>query len=400
MAHRPDEKEFYDELHKERLACEDKDAREEISGSDGALESVASPLWGFDISNHQGLFPLGRARKEGFTFALFKASQGNYFKDAYYHNNEALAKTHGLIYGAYHFLEHGDIKGQVDLFLDMVGNPDGKLIAVDVEAGGYHGNPNVHDVWNFVTQLAGRIGEGHPIIVYSGAWYWKGYIGDPDIHSLIEKYGVVLWDSHYVVASGYASQIYRYVPASWWSNPCWGGARPTILQYSASGVVCGRSNIDVNAFAGSRDDLLALTGKKQAKPQKFDLKKYTLIYDEREDWAKERADWLFEKLGGKKLAYRCSDKGRALYASRQALASKKVGSVVCIAVGKGSLDLLDPAARANISNKYRGYGHAGRDVSDIWDATNDLGMENSLRCLEQREKIAHLLDDYRKEFKA
>lgn len=360
------------------------------------IQSVQKPLWGFDVSNLQGNFPVGRAKAEGFDFALFKVSQGTYFKDAYYAKNAREAKDAGLVYGGYHFMEHGNIPAQVDLFLSLLGDPEGKLVAVDVESGGYYGDPNVHDVWNFIHLLHDRIGD-HPILLYSGNWYWAGHLGNPDLTSLVKDAGVYLWDSHYVYGGGYASSLYRNVPLSWWRY-CWGGYGPTILQFSANGVVCGRSPIDVDAFAGTRDDLLKLTGRQTVKPRPVKVRRYNLIYDGSARWARERADWVYGRLG-RKLVRRCPSAPEALYVSRRALASKNVGEVVAVAIGRRSLSMLDPAARANISSNYRGYGHGGRDITDIWDATTNEEFLATLATLEAREKAERLVKDFRKEFK-
>ncbi|MGB3170956.1 MAG: GH25 family lysozyme, partial [Rhodococcus sp. (in: high G+C Gram-positive bacteria)] len=41
-------------------------------------------LFGIDVSNHQGNFDFAAARREGFSFATHKISEGNGFRDPYW----------------------------------------------------------------------------------------------------------------------------------------------------------------------------------------------------------------------------------------------------------------------------------------------------------------------------
>lgn len=218
--------------------------------------SIESPLWGVDVSNHQAdTVNFGQVSREGFTFGVAKASQGTNFRDAFYRRNIEKMEEAGVTPGAYHWLENTNIKAQVDLFLSQIGGvreTAGKLVMVDVEPYGSR-SPDRHDVWNFVHELKDRIGD-HPILIYSG-YYWP-QMGNPDAGSLAEM-GCRFWDARYVLGSAYASVLYQKVPREWWQGR-WGNVRPSIIQFSDQGRVAGLS-LDVNAFRGSREELLRLT---------------------------------------------------------------------------------------------------------------------------------------------
>jgi hypothetical protein len=74
----------------------------------------------------------------------------------------------------------------------------------------------------------------------------------------VDNYQVKVWNAHYVSGAGYASVLYQSVPKTWWTNNCWGGQKPLILQFTSSALVTGQY-MDANAFSGTREDLLALT---------------------------------------------------------------------------------------------------------------------------------------------
>jgi lysozyme len=223
--------------------------------------SIENPLWGVDVSSHQGNVAWGQVAHEGYSWMVSKATEGTYYKNPYHMDSMLRARKVGLVRGAYHWLTNGDSKKQLDNFLSVAGDDfEGKLVMVDVEAEPYPDvdfDPRFSDVEAFVEGLRERIGE-HPILIYSGAWYWHGYLGNPSLKNLVDNYQVKVWDSHYVSGAGYASVLYKSVPKVWWTKNCWGGQRPTILQFTSSARVAGQE-MDANAFPGTREELGALT---------------------------------------------------------------------------------------------------------------------------------------------
>lgn len=206
--------------------------------------------WLIDISNHQGAFPVPQAVAEGYRGVICKTSEGTSYRDPYFDQFTAAAIGAGAVPGGYHFLRGGSGAQQARILYNRLrahGGPTGFLAVCDNES-----DAGWADTVAFASEWA-QISGGHPLIMYSGAWWWqqRGWPGAD-----LTPY---LWHSRYVSASGYGSTLYDTVPASWWTPGYGGWSTATILQFSASATVAGRSPIDVNAFRGTIDDLRALT---------------------------------------------------------------------------------------------------------------------------------------------
>lgn len=227
--------------------------------------SIESPIWGVDVSSHQGTVNWQQVYSEGFRFGIAKATEGIYYKDAHLARNLEKSAERGLIPGAYHFLTNENVQKQIDRFLSAVGNPEGKLIALDCEDPRWYGKkgngqPTVTDVWNAVHLLREKL-DTHPILIYSGNWWWSGACGNPNAGSLVKGNNCRLWVSRYVTGTDYASRLYRKVPKGWWEGKDgggFGGQPPTILQFSESAKIAGQ-RMDANAFAGTLAQLKELT---------------------------------------------------------------------------------------------------------------------------------------------
>lgn len=206
--------------------------------------------WLIDISNHQGVFDVGRAVSEGYAGVWMKATEGTTFRDGMFDAFSGQAIAAGAVPGAYHYLRSGSGRAQCDVFYNRIrdhGGPDGWLAACDNEAdASWQTTVDFFARWR---ELAGD----HPLFMYSGNWWWsvRGWNG-----ASLTPY---LWDSRYVSGGGYGSALYGQVPDSWWASRYGGWGGVTVLQFASSATVAGRSPIDVNAFRGSVNDLRALT---------------------------------------------------------------------------------------------------------------------------------------------
>jgi GH25 family lysozyme M1 (1,4-beta-N-acetylmuramidase) len=207
-------------------------------------EGTSMPLWGVDISNNNGAVDLAQVRAEGFDFVACKVTEGTGFKDSYWPRNRDSARANGLILVGYHYVRDGDPQGQADNLAAWIGDKS-IPVALDFEAssGGWA---------NFQTVRAAVERRGMRVALsYVPRWYWD-QIGSPDISD-----APGLWASAYVNGSGYASVLY---PGDDWKGwQPYGGGTPRILQFSSSGHVAGKT-VDVNAFKGTREELLALLG--------------------------------------------------------------------------------------------------------------------------------------------
>lgn len=217
-------------------------------------------LLGIDVSVWQGGIAWDRVPRD-IVFAIARATI-KYKPDSWYASNARGITETGRLAGAYHYLYPGDGRGQADAFLGVVGSPKGKLCVVDVEAP----DTKLADVDAFADRFFDQVPQ-HPLIVYTGKWFWAGRaFGNPNGSHIGP-----LWHSHYVspdVALGNPpAEVYRSVPSSWWNTAYGGWAQATILQFTSSSSVPGISGrCDANAFRGTPEDLHKLAGLQEDNP--------------------------------------------------------------------------------------------------------------------------------------
>ncbi|MEJ7842333.1 MAG: GH25 family lysozyme [Rubrobacter sp.] len=231
--------------------------------------SKADPIFGVDISGWQRGIDLGRVKSEGYDFCIVKATEGPYpdgtsFTNPAYTEQMREAKAAGLIVGVYHFLVETPAKAQVDHFLEVVGDVAGKIVVVDYEAyptaGFSHLDPTMKTLEAFVGELRRRIGD-HSIVVYAGQGYWNS----PPPNGAIKHLDVTTWDAWYQhMNPGGGPALYkeaRTAGMDWGKR--WGDQEPMLWQFSQAGKVAGMQ-IDVDAYQGTREQLLALAGGESA----------------------------------------------------------------------------------------------------------------------------------------
>jgi len=201
-------------------------------------------LSGPDVSHHQGAVNWTGVRNAGHFFCWCKATEGVSFRDSRYPTNKANSRSAGLIHGAYHFLRVGDGAAQARFFLSTTGGPDGIMCALDVESALDGSNPTISDCNEFANEFW-RLTNGHPLVVYTGHWYWVGRIGNPRGAHL-----GALWHSEYEPNPSTGPDLDRY--GGWTGALFW--------QWTSSGSCPGISGrCDLNVFYGDQTDLLRLT---------------------------------------------------------------------------------------------------------------------------------------------
>lgn len=204
-------------------------------------------IWGIDISHYQGNFDLGRARREGFDFAILKATEGHTYTDPWFSRNLAKARDAGLLVAAYHYQrEESAAQWQADHIEATV--PKGVPVILDVE----HGGGGVALTRQLNAEL-NRRGYRTPLL-YLPAWYWR-QIGSPDLSGLPP-----LWYSRYAnYEGGAASAIYQR-NADWFAQHWdgYGGLPVAVLQFTSSATVAGHTPVDGNAYRGTRQELAAM----------------------------------------------------------------------------------------------------------------------------------------------
>lgn len=185
-----------------------------------------------------------RAAGEGIDFFIFKATEGDGFTDARFAENLEKARRTGKPFAAYHY-QRGDVSAaaQVEHILRTV--PAGVPVIPDVEANS-GGTALTRDI------VARLRAAGYRVpLLYLPRWYWQ-QLGSPSLEGLPP-----LWSSRYPDnRPGDIRSEYADVPPRFWDG--YGGLPVSVLQFTSSARVAGRSPIDGNAYLGTVADLRAL----------------------------------------------------------------------------------------------------------------------------------------------
>jgi lysozyme len=217
----------------------DPDARgHSFSGTGGGC----GQLRGIDVSAFNGVVDWAAVADSGISFAFAKASEGLTLRDEQFPANWAGMKGTGIVRGAYHFFHPGDDgAAQADAFLSWVGAlEEGDLPpALDWETSDASDLAStIAAARAFAAEILAR--TGRTTLIYTYRAYWDG-LGDP---------GAFAANPLWFASDGLSCPT---PPAPWNSWLFW--------QYSAEGTVAGISSaVDLDRFAGDREDLLSLAG--------------------------------------------------------------------------------------------------------------------------------------------
>ncbi len=69
------------------------------------VERIAAMIKGVDVSHWQGDIDFEALKRQGYEFAMIKATQGDYFVDPNLKQNVAKCEAAGMAHGLYHFLD-------------------------------------------------------------------------------------------------------------------------------------------------------------------------------------------------------------------------------------------------------------------------------------------------------
>lgn len=195
-----------------------------------------------DISNHQGLIDWGlvATAKRG---AFIKATEGDYFRDAWFHQNWEQAAAHELWRGAYHFARPGATESgaaEAHWFCDYVlaaPQLQGDMYVIDLEEGPPNADLGAYLLdWLQTVQARTSVKP----LIYSTGWMledWHCTHSDD-----LAEYG--LW-----LAAPDAPGI-PLPPRNWPVTAFW--------QYSWHGRVPGiHGDVDLDRFNGDESQLYA-----------------------------------------------------------------------------------------------------------------------------------------------
>lgn len=204
-------------------------------------------LWGIDISGWQEGLELDQVAREGFSAVIAKATQGDDYANPEYAAQKAGALRNGMRFMAYHYVVDGpSAAAQVDNYERT--EPD-RSVPVMLDHEKQSGNADV--LRSVYTEFVRR--SYAVALIYVPRWYWRDYIGSPDLSGLPPLMASAYGDD----LPGYASALYPGDSAPGWND--YGGNRVAVLQFTQRARVAGQQ-IDAWAYRGNAAELDALFG--------------------------------------------------------------------------------------------------------------------------------------------
>lgn len=215
---------------------------------DTAPDDPNAKLYGVDVSGWDPGINWHKVAAGGISFAIAKATEGDYYTSDEFTSQYQGAYGAGLIRGAYHFANPSSTGGaeQADFFVDNGGDwsDDGWTLpgALDIEYNPYDGDTCydlskadmkawVHDFDDEYVALTGR----HPLI-YSTADWWDTCVGTGGFSDN------GLWVANYGVSS-------PSLPTGWSDYTFW--------QYTSTASISGiDGDADESVFRGDEGDLV------------------------------------------------------------------------------------------------------------------------------------------------
>jgi len=196
---------------------------------------------GMDVSSYDTGIDWPTAHASGIEFAFVRASDGTQYPDPDFATNWAGAKAAGVLRGAYQYFRPAeDPIAQADLLLQRMGTLDPTDLppVLDLEtSGGLSQTEVVNRVQQWLEHV--QTATGRTPIIYAGLYSWHDLTGSADMTTS------PLW------VAQYTSAACPNIPAPWTKWLFW--------QNTDTGTVNGvpGSNLDVDLFNGTRDDLVA-----------------------------------------------------------------------------------------------------------------------------------------------
>jgi lysozyme len=194
---------------------------------------------GFDFSEKNGNVDWQKISNPLQSFAYMKASEGLFTADKTFPSNRTRAKEHGLLVGAYHWLNPKlNCKQQAEKFATILGSTSGELPpAVCLELYRTAASEMDKNVYIFVDTLISLIGR--KIVVYTSSTYWKSYLAKS-----VWASRCLLWID--LPGLLFPTQIYPWASWTFWQ---------TAFNVTLPGI---NGNVGVNLFNGSVKELYQL----------------------------------------------------------------------------------------------------------------------------------------------
>ena len=206
-----------------------------------------NPCLGIDVSHWNGTPNFPRIKAAGVQFVIHKITEGSTYIDPTWRINRQKIVDAGLFLCGYHFIKAGfDANVQINAYINALGrNPATMGHFLDVELDQNRKGPSYGEVLACVRALQARI-PGQQIGVYTGGWYWKGYLKNPPYPP-----NTWMWDSVYLTGKGDIHTLLAKVTPQWFMP--YGGItldRRLIRQYTSTASVGNLASVDANVFYG------------------------------------------------------------------------------------------------------------------------------------------------------
>lgn len=218
-------------------------------------------VFGWDASDFdwsRGPMDLGAAARDGIQFFTHKATEGTAARHQHYGAALTRARDAGIpVLGAYHVVRSaGALSSQVKSFTGYLdeatpwwrSHPNFFLQA-DVERWPYD-NVAPQTGTAFADQLAAA--TGRTVVIYASKGQYDNELAG----------NRPLWNANYTGASGHYREIYPGDNGVGWQS--YSNRTPVFWQYSDNATIGNQPSCDANAFRGTLDQLLALTGQPAA----------------------------------------------------------------------------------------------------------------------------------------
>lgn len=209
-------------------------------------------LYGIDVSNHQPRFDFAGAKREGYTFATHKVTEGDFYSDPHWARALDEMRTHFPgTFGGYHFWRKGsDVNRQADLLAARILDKSVpiQLDFEDEKAGKSVTRGDLDAIIKAITDRGMRV-----FSTYIPRWYWRSWMNEANLDGI-----PALWNSDYGQhRAGLGSVIYPG-PHDWGWQP-FGKTPVKLFQFTEKGTVAGlKEAVDLNAFEGTLDELKIL----------------------------------------------------------------------------------------------------------------------------------------------
>jgi lysozyme len=120
-----------------------------------------------DLSHWDSASDYNKVKSASIFGVIYKATQGTSSTDGTYVRQQRAAKSAGLLWGAYHFADGGDVHKQIDNFMRFASPDPDELFALDWEDNG--GNRmSTADVKTWITEVEKQLNRPNQCVIYSG----------------------------------------------------------------------------------------------------------------------------------------------------------------------------------------------------------------------------------------